>query len=245
MSTTTLNKMIAVRKGLKTRTAADITELYQDLKKKPLFSGISRTYQPKDEHGTQMPPEYTKVQQTATDVLAKIGDSLAKLFDVVVTVDEGNVLARGTVTVDDTVLFDATVPTLLFAKEQITHLRTIITHLPILDPAVKWQPDTTGDAAWRSEDEQTLRTTKVPRNHVKAEATEKHPAQVEVYYEDVPVGTWTRVQFSGAVASKDRDKLLRRVNSVLDAIQVAVEEANAVEVEQKKIGEALFAFLLA
>ena len=29
----------------------------------------------------------------------------------------------------------------------------------------------------------TIRTRKVPRNHVKAEATEKHPAQVEVINE--------------------------------------------------------------
>jgi hypothetical protein len=34
---------------------------------------------------------------------------------------------------------------------------------------------------------------------VKAEATEKHPAQVEVYHEDVVVGQWKTVKFSGAL----------------------------------------------
>ena len=53
---------------------------------------------------------------------------------------------------------------------------------------------------------QTLRTKKVPRNHVKAEATEKHPAQVEVYYEDVAVGYWTTVKFSGALPAQPRQR---------------------------------------
>ena len=151
------------------------------------------------------------------------------------------------VTVDGVVLVaDAPVTYLLFLEKQLTDMHTFVSKLPVLDPSEAWLPakDPVTDC-WQTEAAETTKTKKVPRNHVKAEATDKHPAQVEVYYEDVPVGIWTRVQFSGAVASKDRDKLLRRVNSVLDAIQVAVEEANAVEVAQKKIGEALFAFLLA
>ncbi|WP_445307320.1 DUF7873 family protein [Microcoleus vaginatus] len=34
---------------------------------------------------------------------------------------------------------------------------------------------------WATEPVQTLKTFKTPRNHVKAEATEHHPAQVDVY----------------------------------------------------------------
>ena len=52
--------------------------------------------------------------------------------------------------------------------------------------------------SWKTEPVQTYRTKRVPRNHVKAEATEKHPAQVEVYYEDVTIGYWTTVKFSGS-----------------------------------------------
>ena len=34
---------------------------------------------------------------------------------------------------------------------------------------------------------------------MKYEATEKHPAQVETYTEDIKVGEWTMVKFSGAI----------------------------------------------
>ena len=49
--------------------------------------------------------------------------------------------------------------------------------------------------SWKTDPVRTIRTKKVPRNHVKAEATENHPAQAEVYYEDLPVAYWTTEPF--------------------------------------------------
>lgn len=70
----------------------------------------------------------------------------------------------------------------------------------------------------------TVRTKKVPRNHVKAEATDKHPAQVDVYYEDVPVGYWTTVKFSGALPARRVNELLDRVEKLQQAVKFAREE---------------------
>lgn len=104
-----LNQIIAVEKGVESGAHQDLTAAHHGLSKPALLAGISRTCQPQDEEGEQLPPESTLVQ--------------------------------------------------------------------------------------------------VPRNHVKAEATDKHPAQVEVYHEDVPVGYWTTVKFSGALPA-------RRVNEL-------------------------------
>jgi hypothetical protein len=90
---------------------------------------------------------------------------------------------------------------------------------------------------------ETLRTRKVPRNHVKAEATEKHPAQVEVYYEDITVGFWRTVKFSGALPARRVAELLERVEKLQRAVKFAREEANAYEVKSQKVGEALFSYL--
>jgi hypothetical protein len=84
----------------------------------------------------------------------------------------------------------------------------------------------------------------VPRNHVKAEATEKHPAQVEVYHEDIVVGLWTKIAFSGAVPRKRVNELLSRVGKLQDAVKYAREEANGVEVADQRIGEKVFGYLL-
>ena len=89
----------------------------------------------------------------------------------------------------------------------------------------------------------TIRTKKVPRNHVKAEATEKHPAQVEVYYEDVPIGYWTTVKFSGALPARRVNELLERVEKLQQAVKFAREEANGTEVTDQRVGDAVFGYL--
>ncbi len=85
----------------------------------------------------------------------------------------------------------------------------------------------------------------MPRNHVKAEATEKHPAQVEVYYEDVTVGYWRTVKFSGALTAQRVNELLDRVEKLQQAVKFAREEANNIEAEEPKVGERFFNYLFA
>ena len=87
-------------------------------------------------------------------------------------------------------------------------------------------------------------TKKVPKVLVKYEASDRHAAQTEVYMEDVTVGYWETTKLSGAVTTAWRTTLLDRVNRLIDAVKHAVEEANRVEVEQKKAGEAIFNLLL-
>lgn len=239
-----LSQMIAVKKGLKGRTTKAITDHYHDLQKTALFSGLSRTYARKDEDGDTFPDEYTKVQQDAEEKLRLIAVESTKILDVMLTIDEGNTVARGTVLLDDIELLTAPVPFLLALQKELTDFRTIVSKVPVLDPAVRWEIDATSDAKYRSKPEGTNRTRKVLKNHVKAEATEKHPAQVDTFSVDEVVGTWTQTKFSSAMSAKDRDAILQRVNDVLDAVRKAVEKANATPIEQKHVGETLFAYLL-
>ena len=95
----------------------------------------------------------------------------------------------------------------------------------------------------KTEPVKTIKTRKVPRNHVKAEATEKHPAQVDVYYEDIPVGYWTTVKFSGALPAARVNELLGRVEALQTAVKFAREEANGTAVTDQHVGEAVFGYL--
>ncbi len=90
---------------------------------------------------------------------------------------------------------------------------------------------------------QTLRTKKIPRNHVKAEATEHHPAQVEVYYEDVTIGYWRTIKFSGALPAQHVNEILERVERLQQAIKFAREEANNTETQEQKVGEKVFQYI--
>lgn len=239
-----LSQMIAVRKGLRGRTDSEITDHYHDLQRVALFAGLTRSYAPKDEEGDKLPAEYTKVQKDVSEVLQSIAAASTKMLDVLYTVDEGNTVARGEVIVDGHKLFEAPTPFLLALQKELTHFRTIVSKVPVLDPATRWEEDQTGEARYRSVPEQTTRSRKVLKNHVKAKATDRHPEQVETFTVDEIVGTWTLTKFSSAWSAKERDAMLQRVNELIDAVRKAVEQANATPVKQKQIGESIYAYLL-
>ena len=238
-----LNQIIAVEKGVKSKAAQDIAAAHQRLQKPALMSGISRTYQPKDEEGEVLPPESTRVQVKAEDVLREMAATLTRLFDVTATKDWANCTARADVVVDGrTILNEVPVTYLLFLEKQLAELHTFVKKLPVLDAAESWTLDPSTDC-WKTEPVRTLRTKKIPRNHVKAEATEKHPAQVEVYYEDVTIGYWTTVKFSGALPARRVNELLERLEKLQYAVKFAREEANSTEVTDRRVGDAVFGYL--
>lgn len=240
-----LNQIIAVEKGIKSRSFQELTEAHHALQKPALLAGIARTYRPKDEEGEQFPPESTRVQVKAEELIRQTTEVLTKLFDVTATKDWANTKARADVVVDGQTLLTGVPATyLLFLEKQLVDLHTFIKKLPILDASETWAFDPSADA-WATEPVQTAKTKKIPRNHVKAEATEKHPAQVEVYYEDVVVGHWRTVKFSGALPTRRVNELLERVERLQQAVKFAREEANNLEVEEQKVGERLFRYLFA
>ncbi|WP_437542347.1 hypothetical protein WME95_30250 [Sorangium sp. So ce327] len=238
-----LNQIIAIEKGVKARSHQRLTEAHHALQKPALLSGISRTYRSKDEEGEQLPPEATRVQAKAEDIIRSTADILGELFDVTATKDYANCKARADVVVDGKVLLaGAPVTYLLFLEKQLVDMNTFIRKLPVLDASESWTFDPSADS-WATEPVQTARTKKIPRNHVKAEATDKHPAQVEVYHEDVVVGYWKTVKFSGALPARRINELLDRVEKLQKAVKFAREEANNQTVEEQKVGAAVLGFL--
>jgi len=238
-----LNQIIAVEKGIKSRSYGELTDAHQSLQKTALLAGIARNYQAKDEDGETYPPESTRVQLRAEEVLRQTAATLTRLFDVAATKDWANCSAKANVTVDGrTLIADVPATYLLFLEKQLTDLHTLVSKLPVLDASETWVFDQAADC-WATEPVQTTKTKKIPRNHVKAEATEKHPAQVEVYYEDVVVGHWRTVKFSGALPATRIKELLDRVDKLQQAVKFAREEANNSEVTDVKVGETVFDYL--
>lgn len=240
---TKLNQIIAVEKGVKASSQSELTKNYQLLQKSGMLLGLSRTYQPKDEEGEMLPPESTRVQLKAEEVLRRVSEVMTRLFDVTATKEWANGSAIADVVVDGrTIVADVPVTYLLFLEKRLVDVHTLIDHLPLLDSAEEWEFDETTDC-YRTAPSKTIRTKKTPRNHVKAEATEHHPAQVEMYYEDVPVGTWTTVKFSGALPATRVNELRERVEKLQAAVQQAREKANEIEVTDQQIGKPIFDYL--
>jgi hypothetical protein len=241
---TRLSQIIAVEKGVKSDATRRITDLHRDVQKPALLSGLSRAYHPRAENGDLLPGESTKVQITADDVLNEAAQVMTRLFDVTYTKDHANTVAVADIMVDGrAILTGVPVTYLLFLEKQLTDLHTFLAKLPVLDPSEEWSFDT-ARGCHASAPASTVRTKKVPRNHVVADATQQHPAQVQVYTEDVPEGDWTTVKFSGALPATRQRQLLERLVKLQHAVKYAREEANATEIADRKAGEAVFGYLL-
>lgn len=236
---TQLNQILAIEKSARTASHSVLTEAYQKVQKSAPLSGVSRVYQPLDDEGEKLPGESVRVQLSAATIANDVKVVIARMFDVVATKDNTNRFATSDITVDGKVLAaDVPVTFLLFLEKQLGDLRTFIGKLPTLDPADTW---TWSDASlsYESAPVQTVRSKKIPRNHVLAPATDKHAAQVQVWHEDVSVGTWTTVKRSGALPAIEVAKALSRVNDLIDAVKQARERANQTSVVDLKIGQAL------
>jgi hypothetical protein len=242
---TKLNQIIAVEKGIKATAARELADIQHRTQVSALLSGISRTYQPRDEDGEQLPPESTRVQTRVEDALHETAATLTRLFDVTATKDWSNCTAHADITVDGTILVHKVPVTyLLFLEKQLNELHAFLRALPVLDAAENWTWDDSADT-WRTDATRTVRTKKLPRNHVVAEATDKHPAQVQVYTEDIPAGYWTTMKFSGAMPARRVNLLMERIKRLQEAVKFAREEANNIEVTDEKVGNSVFGWLLA
>ena len=242
--TTRLCQIVAVEKGVKNKAHTGITAAYQTMQKPALLQGIARSYRPRDEEGEQLPPEQTRVQVDAKQLLGDVRELMTELFDVTLTKDTANCLARADVVVGDVVIAKAVPVTyLLFLEKKLVDIHTFVSKLPTLDPSETWSWDSNA-SAYATPPTETHRTKKLPKVIEKAKATDKHPAQVELFQEDVVVGYWKTVKFSGAMPADEVKKLLNRVEALQRAVKFAREEANGLEIEDKKIGEKIFSYVL-
>lgn len=240
-----LNQIIAVEGGIRANTVKELSEAHHALLKPALLHGIARTYTPKDDDGDKLPAESTKVQVIAPQMLKQSASVWTRLFDITLTRDSANCTARADVVVDGQLLVKAAPVTfLLFLEKKLVDVETFIRKLPTLDPAETWSFDR-GQDCYATTPIETVKTKKIPRNHVKADATKEHPAQVEVFSEDVVVGTWRTIKYSGALPGFSQARLLEQVVKLREAVKMAREAANGMDVERQFVGEELFKFLLA
>ena len=243
---TRLNQRIAALKGIKSKANEQAIALHRASQKVPLLSGVERTYQPRDDEGDHLPGESQIVQINLERLLADLTRALRPALSEQLAVDRANRTASADVVIDQrTILADVPVTYLMYLEKQLTDWLTVVDKLPTLDPSQVWYPDPVAEhGQYQTAPVQTVKTKKVPRNHVKAEATDRHPAQVEVYHEDIPIGDWTTIRRSGALPAARKAELKDRAVSLLVAVKHAREQANQVEAPAADDVADLLAFLV-
>lgn len=240
-----LCQVIAVETKIKAQAHEGITKVYHKLQKSDLLTGFSKNYRPKNENGETFPSESKKVQVNAEDALAEVKSALSELFDLTATKDYANCKATANVVLGENILLsDVPVSHLLFLEKKLTDLHTLVSKLPTLDSGENWRWDA-NLSCYASDMRNKHRTKKTPVVIVKAPATEQHPAQTELLYEDQLVGYWDEVVYSGALPSDRVKVLVNRIEALQKAVKYAREEANSASVEQVKEADKLFSYIFA
>jgi hypothetical protein len=238
-------QILALEKTAKGQAESVITRSHHVMQKDTLLTGISRTYQKKHEDGDDLPSERTLVQVRVHEEIAKVQAALARAFDLTATKEKTNTVVKADVVVDGvTLLRDVPGTVLLSLERELVNVATFVDKLPTLDLAEEWTFDDTKNA-YATPPTQTVKDKKVPRNHVLAEATPQHAAQVQVYNESVVVGTWTQIKYSGALPAKELSEMKARVRTLHDAVKVARELANTADAVDLKVGDAMLNYVFA
>lgn len=239
-----LHQIIAIEEDQKNKTGSAVAALEREAQKPDSFNGLTRTYEPKEDGGEKLPPESKKVQLDVHQEIDKYIKAKSSLIDLIATKDFANMNARADIEVNGgPLLVDVPVTHLLFLSKQLEQLRTFIEKLPVLDEAEDWKEDpSTGQ--WRTETTQRNRTEKVSEFKVVAEATKEHPAQVAQLHKDVTIGVWNQTKLSAALPVPEKQKLIGKIDELLDAVKLARGQANEVEAPRQKIASTLFEFVL-
>lgn len=240
-----LSQYVATLKPAKNSVYATVTALYHRLQRPGEFVGQVKTYTPATEDGDPRPDDVQIVQARVPELLRDMASVWSKQFDFQAALDYGNAKATANVVVDGKTLIEAApVPYLLFLEKQLKDWVAILKKLPLLDPAKQWIWDADREEFF-TEPTIALATKKVSKAQIVVPATDRHPAQWREAVDDVTVGQWKTSYRSGAVHRKDVRKLLERAEALVEAVKIAREEANSMEVESKRgTGSRIFSYLL-
>jgi hypothetical protein len=130
-------------------------------------------------------------------------------------------------------------------ENRLKAVRDMILAAPTIEPGVRWEADlTAGGHVFVADLAPNFKTEKTVKHKVLYDATDKHPAQIEKWNEDVPVARIETRNFSGMLTPLRKSEILGRVDRLLAAVKQARQRANAVEVENLHVAHAMFAYVL-
>lgn len=240
-----LHQVIAREQGTKPLAENEISRITHMLENTSAMSGMLRVYTPSEEQGETFPPESKRVQYSAREVLEQVRKPLGEMFDLVATKEMGNTRAKANIVVEGKILVESVPATLLlYLEKRLEMLYQIAKKIPTLDQTFSWHFDSQREF-YVTDPTKTNRTKKVARAFVLHEGNQYHAPQVQRIDEDVVIGTWDAVQYSGAMHPREQRALLERITTLKTAVHEALEEANRVAVEQVQIAGPLLTYLFA
>ena len=247
MAKAKLHEVLAVEQDLSHTAVKVVNEAGTTFHKKPdHFMGFSKTTRFFDDSRSEENTDESKrIVTTVGAKLDHVTKHLARYFDAMAQKEATNQLAKADLVVNGTVLVEGAPATWLLGMEtRLKDLRKMYEAIPTLSPGVLWTKDeAAGKGIWVAPAQASFQTKKTAQHKVLYDATENHPAEIEKWFEDVPVARIEKTESSGMITSAQKAALLDRLDTLIQACKKARQRANATEVVQVKPGQAILAYV--
>lgn len=235
-----LHELLAVEADKNNIATKLVAESQATLGKKPdHFMGFTKSLTYFDDKRAAENAEETKlVVSTVDENLEYTFNHVASYFDVILQKELTNQTAVADLVVDGVTFGKGLPATFLLGMEtRLKNLRPLFEAIPTLPPAIAWEDDiNAGEGHFRSPKTMVPRTEKQVKFVTLAPATDKHPAQVKDWTEDVPVAKVETVAYSGMWTVEQKAGALDRLDVLLQAVKKARQRANTAEVVDGQIG---------
>jgi hypothetical protein len=218
------------------------------------FTGLRRTFRPfsvdeaKGEQAGERLEAETQLVKTVVDELEKTLATTVDSFDVSYQIDEANTVARADLVVDGKVIATGLPATFLLQLEKrLREVRLLFKDIPTFDPVRQWAVDPTAAKphVLRAEPVLTVRKQRTRKYNVMYEATEKHPAQIDVVEVDDPIGEIRTYDWTGMLSPGKKAALLATLDELIEAVKTARARANSVEADPaRKVGAQIFEHIM-
>jgi hypothetical protein len=247
-----LHEVLAVEKDLEQVASKVVGEAVITFSKKvDHFTGHVKSLEmydvdrKKEEEGQK---EVKELTTTVPEKLSYIAEHLIRFYDALAQKEATNQEARSDVILPDgTILLKALPATLLLGLEnKLARLREMYDTIPTLQPGVEWKPDPQAKfhGVYRAiTPTVNLKSEKDFSFRVLYAATKEHPAQIEKWNVDKPIGQYKTERSSGMLAPIQKSNLLGKLDTLIAAIKQARMRANTVEVKKLEVGKVIFGFL--
>jgi hypothetical protein len=218
------------------------------------FSGHERSlrmFQEKDQHLEAAHAEHQELTTTVGAKLKYVQGPIGKHWDCIAQKERTNQEARADVIVDGKVIAkDVAVGALIAYERELKEYRTLVDSIKTLAPGKKWELDDTLTAADGSKGvyrdaflDKKLKTVQTIAHKILVPANEQHPAQIEKWKENEPVGEFTQQTLSGKITPAEKSKKLAKVSALIAGVKKARMRANKTPVVKVAVSKAFFGFI--
>lgn len=228
-----LHQLLAVEGDLARGAKSRLQEAIKIFKKPDRFFGkVTELRHFSDEHKELDTTDVKDLDTTVSEVLGYAFIALEKAWDATLQKEATNQLAKADIEVGYLKIEGVPAGGLLALESRLQELKDVLLAAPTLPPGRKWVRDyqELRDIYVDTNPESRTKTEKQQVPVVLYEATDKHPAQVQLATKDVVIGKYTDTATSGMLTPLNKANMLDRLDEVLTAVKDARQRANKQEV---------------